>query len=374
VFLAYALLAGLVGLYGLAGNASFLPAGWLEAFDPLRPLALALDGTDPAGAFRRLGAFAVAWGGLGLAAAALAVWRLRPAYQRQIDARPRRLQLTIQAARPAPGDDALAWKECYVGQRLPTWLGLPLIAVVTAGVTYDALTSALVPRVENLMTIGCGALIVLTVYVSVRASGTISGERERQTWDGLLLTPLTVRQIVRGKLTEILKSAWQYLFTFWFSVAITALVLAPFSTSKAGVEFVAGLVVWLAVVAPAVYFAAAAGLYRSACSQSSWRSLLATLAINYVGGFVLFFFSTLLAWVGILLIGGLLTLFSNPGWTILGAMFWLAVVGYVYWLAARVFIDGAERQVALSERIRPESLIGFDTPYRLARPVQHQRL
>src|SRR5262249_41435488 len=42
-------------------------------------------------------------------------------------------------------------------------------------------------------------MFLASLLVGVRSSGAIVGERERQTWDALLTTPLTERELVRGK-------------------------------------------------------------------------------------------------------------------------------------------------------------------------------
>ena len=42
------------------------------------------------------------------------------------------------------------------------------------------------------------------MVVGIRCSGAISGERERLTWEALLLTPLETRYLVRGKLRGIM--------------------------------------------------------------------------------------------------------------------------------------------------------------------------
>src|SRR5439155_21955289 len=47
-------------------------------------------------------------------------------------------------------------------------------------------------------------------------------------------------------------------------------------------------VVWRGVTLVAMAFVGAAGLWCSVRSKSSWRSLLSTLGITYVGGFILF--------------------------------------------------------------------------------------
>ena len=42
-------------------------------------------------------------------------------------------------------------------------------------------------------------LLLLVLLVAIRASGCITDEREKGTWDALLLTPITSKQIVHGK-------------------------------------------------------------------------------------------------------------------------------------------------------------------------------
>jgi ABC-type transport system involved in multi-copper enzyme maturation permease subunit len=431
VLLTYLAFGGLYWLtaFGPAVLTQYVPPGWLEAFDPLRPLAPALDRADPAEAFRRLGAFAAAWGGLGAACAAVAVWRLRPAYLRQMEARPRRWYgLARLVPRPSPGRDALAWKESQVGRRVPYWLGLPLAAGASAWATAGLCAFSPAPRGlrgEALISLGWWVLLLLTLVVGVRASGSITGERERQTWDGLLTTPLATRELVRGKLRGILDGAWTYLITYSLASAATVAVLyaddphLTFLLLAIGAGL-AGLIVWvnpravryaavalalsaallagpvafvitalgLVVTGLSMYFLGAVGLYCSARSHSSWRSLLATVAIGYVGGFVLFCVSTPLACISSIVLGLVATLLqelfvngSNLGgppfwvtWDRLLPVFWAVGTAVAYWWAARSLLDGAEKHVAKYDRIPTGRLrlIDLDLPMRYSRRV-HRR-
>jgi ABC-type Na+ efflux pump permease subunit len=223
-----------------------------------------------------------------------------------------------------------------------------------------------------MMSIGWWAFVVLTIAVGVRASGTITGERERQTWEGLLTTPLSEQEIVRGKLRGILRSAWWYLITFGLAAILTAMFLAP--VAALGVVLVIGPA--MVVIAAAMYFVGAAGLYCSARSQSSWRSLLATLAMGYAGAFLLFCCSGVVFYVGALILAAILSQSGSLGWLIITPVGWLAAVALAYWWAGAMLLATAEMRIALSDRI-PNGrgrLIDLDLPYHPTRRVRRPPL
>src|SRR5262249_22122447 len=66
------------------------------------------------------------------------------------------------------------------------------------------------------------AMLLASLMVGIRTSGTVSGEREKQTWEALLLTPLTSRQIIAGKLWGIMGSSYLYVLAY----AVPALALS----------------------------------------------------------------------------------------------------------------------------------------------------
>ena len=123
-----------------------LPATFWDYFDPIRPLMPSFEQGDTGETLHRLGHVSLGWGGIGLLTTTIAILRLRPAYLRQLEARPRRRFLGAIAARPRPFRDVIAWKECYVGRRVPYWIALPLTVALAAAVTFYALDGFAGPR------------------------------------------------------------------------------------------------------------------------------------------------------------------------------------------------------------------------------------
>src|SRR5207237_161189 len=98
------------------------------------------------------------------------IWRLRPAYVRQMEARPRgRLALGRLWPRPRPARDPVAWKERYVGLRVPAWVGVPLVMAFGAVLTAYTLGDQYVPIPGNhssvLYGFGSWALLLATLVV-----------------------------------------------------------------------------------------------------------------------------------------------------------------------------------------------------------------
>src|SRR5262249_40664336 len=130
------------------------------------------------------------------------------------------------------------------------------------------------PRPETLFFTQAGIVLLLaSLIVGIRASGTVSGERERQTWEVLMLTPLETWEIVGDKLLGIREAMHFYLLAY----AVPATVVA----GQAGWRSVLVTVLMLPVTWGWVSFMGATGLWCSARSPTSWRSLLATLGSGY---------------------------------------------------------------------------------------------
>src|SRR5262249_56872 len=145
----------------------------------------------------------------------LAWWRLRPAYLRQLEAlAPRTGRLAWQEPPPDVEDEEpLRWKEQYVEgiaplaalRKIPTWLGFLLVTLGSVAVAGGLIwwlnigsVRLSVPRVA-VFELWLAFFFVLNAVVCVRAATAVSGERERRTWDDLLLTPLTAQELIEQK-------------------------------------------------------------------------------------------------------------------------------------------------------------------------------
>ena len=379
-----------IGVYALliAGYIVLRNVGGLDYFNPmfaLEPLWRDGSGLD---VMARLPMLVLCWGIIGVGSLGLAVWRLRPAYLRQLQGagRPKRVRWWL-ARRAAVSDEPIRWKERHVEgvaplailRRFPRWLGMLLIFAVTAissvlllwlnlpgNITLDQLLrwakDVDVLQIWTAFSAAAGgfflqaviALLLATLMIGIRCSGAVTGERERQTWEALLLTPLPVRHMVRGKLWGIIGATYPYLLAYVLPALAFSLLAGIPVTAGVGIHLLA---TWLAMC-----FVGAAGIWCSVRSKSSWRSLLGTLGISYVGGFFLFVMSLPLIMIVYLVI--LLTLllvdtvtggaaargFASGAWTfVLGSyIVLLAIFGAL----TLYFINDAEKYVADRERIR----------------------
>jgi ABC-type transport system involved in multi-copper enzyme maturation permease subunit len=280
-------------------------AGWdgpAEAFSPWHAASQEREGR-----WGRLALFAVAWLVPAAGCVALASWRLRPAAVGQVSQAARagwgwrRLRTIPENANP------VLWRERRVQgiaplarlRAVPVWLAAPALALICAlGLAVpifwqlpDGVDLAGAFAQDGIVGVhetfrmngvrgwdvasahGGIALFVLTLLVAVRASGAFTEERERATWDAVMLSPLSTHEVVRGKFWG-LHAAWA---PYFIAYAGVSLPLAFFVSPQMF------LAIFLATGAMLVYapWIAAVGLLCSACMHSSWRSLLSTLGVCY---------------------------------------------------------------------------------------------
>jgi len=371
VFAAYTMAGVIAAAVAYLGWADFLLAPFvLSGFDP-----------DGPGLTERLHA-AEAWGLATLFLLLLASWRLQPAFRRQLEGSTKRRHFWLQ--RPMVGDIPLRWKEHYAGElaavpflkRCPRWLLLACVATLTLAVPGGILLAASqtsiselgnsmleldIPGLRRMLTgaadeffllQGIVVALLFGIAVAIRSAGAVSGERERRSWDLLLLTPLETKQILRGKLWGIIDSCRPYLLAY----LLPALGLA----ALAGLLPLFWIVFWWVWVWLLMYFMGTVGIDNSVRAPSTWRSLLATVAAN-VWVLVLTYLTLGVA-VGAVVVSVLASCLLIPGWIVAQTFWWpgfsvigivisCLVVGALLFAKAEELLQKAEKYLAEKERI-----------------------
>ncbi len=123
--------------------------------------------------------------------------------------------------------------------------------------------------------LGTFVACLLLLGVAVRASGCLSGERDRQTLDGLLTTPVSNRQILWAKWIGSVVSgrkAWWFLGGIWLAGLLTT-----------GLHPLALPLVTTAWLVYALFFASL-GLWFSLTCRTTLRATIWTLVVVAVSG------------------------------------------------------------------------------------------
>jgi ABC-type transport system involved in multi-copper enzyme maturation permease subunit len=199
----------------LGGGLSAPMRQWIEPLNPyqgIRPLA---ELRDPGPALVTMGL----WTFLGAAGCAWAAWRLRPAFLNAMDGPRRRWRLFRPTFGPTLANQPMLWKEVSVEQgqafsRVVKWLGILVVAVFSgtslalAGLVAretwfeadpDGSSSALYYLKDWLAWSWLMAWL-LQWALGLRAAAAITSERQRGTWDALLVSPLEAREILWAKI------------------------------------------------------------------------------------------------------------------------------------------------------------------------------
>jgi ABC-type transport system involved in multi-copper enzyme maturation permease subunit len=245
---------------------------------------------------------------LGMLFLLIASWQLRPTFRRQEESQPRvrwfsrKLRRPRWLGRPQCGTDAMLWKERHFARTdlftklvvLPATILLTVFVIISgdfdekvvrslSSVWYRGYT-ALSPEPTSLnvwltqispLYIGLWLLAV----AGASASG-VTFEREQDTWDSLISTPLTGWEILRGKAVGViwgLRGFGGLLSLIWL-VGLAAGAVHPI-----------GLLLGLLVVSLLTWFVVALGTYTSLTARTTSQALTFTLAgllflnIGYMG-------------------------------------------------------------------------------------------
>lgn len=251
------------------------------------------------------------WLAVGLVGVAVAAWRLRPSCLGEgiAAAAGRRARRVRKAWVPPVGDRPMLWKELFIERtgtlgRFGKAVGVLLIAYLGAGSLglLAAIVAVSLARPESDLPAALGGLIgwlyagyaatlfgfLLQLAVGLRAAVAIASERERDTWDSLLTSPLDGREIVVGKLWGSLY-ALRWLFAATLISWVACLILGEMSPR----EFVYQVALVLAVGA----FLAAAGVRISLATGTATRSMSVTIGVWMAAGAAVFAASWVLAGV-----------------------------------------------------------------------------
>jgi ABC-type Na+ efflux pump permease subunit len=245
-------------------------------FDPVDNLSKLLNG----GSRFVLVLHLAVWAFLGAGCLHLGWRRLRKVCVEQRDRRPSR---RLWAFRPGVGSDPFRWRECYVIglapmpilRIVPRWLALLAVgsfSAAVAGMLADAVAPGFITDIlkldvawaaqrlkgkEDVISVcvsGAGLIFVLSAdfLVAVRCGTSVAEEKRRNTWDDLLLTAQSFREITTGKMWGVLQATVPYIIAYALPVFFLALLAGPSALFAAAM--------WILLPCASVFVAALRGI------------------------------------------------------------------------------------------------------------------
>lgn len=296
---------------------------WARASSPLAVLANLVG--SPGGLLETVGLMILLQVAVGGLCIGLATVRLRSAW-RGAPADPKRTRRRQEARpparlwpRPACGDDPVLWKEMHCSRRgrSARLLGPIVFLGVVGLIFYETLdfarpsfaecwafgygASAMNDRRmqfnEGLRTVTGWLVFLLMLLVAGTASEVLASERARDTWINLISTPLSGREILRGKMLGV---AWKmrHIATFLVPLWMVGLLC--------GAVHPLGFIIAVTELGAAIWFLVALGTYislkaRDLPQATTWTlSLTLLLSLSFLvcflppprGSFLLGSFST----------------------------------------------------------------------------------
>jgi ABC-type Na+ efflux pump permease subunit len=268
------LFLGLAGVV-IRGFSASLPLGayWLDPVEKL--LELFNEGSR-----LTFMAHLALWAFVGAVCLRLGWARLRKVCVEQREKKPSR---RLWAFRPAVGNDAIRWRECHVIglapmpilRIVPRWLALLAVftfSAAVAGLIADGFAPGfvrpllqldVVKAFKNLGTreneikdalppMGLVFILSASLLVGVRCGTSVAEEKRRNTWDDLLLTAQSFREITTGKMWGVLQATVPYIIAYALPVFFFAAAAGPGALLTA--------LLWIIVPCAIVLYAALLGI------------------------------------------------------------------------------------------------------------------
>ena len=257
----------------------------LEWFNPYTSMVRLLRAGDTVRALQTAGC----WATLGLLGTALAVWRLRPSC---LSVGVIRTKAAHRRKAPPLGERPMLWKELFIERvsglgRFGRWVGALLTVVIGGGSLVLAgmiLYGGYVAPESDLVSLATDTLLVvfggfagtlfcwlLQLGVGLRAAVSIASERERSTWDALLMSPLKPAEISVAKLAGSLH-ALRYL--------AAAMLLAWTLAAVVGALSAHDYVIWVIGNIVMCSFMAAVGVRFSLSMPTATRAMSWTIGVR----------------------------------------------------------------------------------------------
>ncbi len=265
--------------------------GWFNPYFSMNRLVWGLD-TAPALYTSGL------WVLLGLAGTGTAIWRLRPSCQAS--------GVTVKKASrrraiPAMGERPMLWKELYIERaaslgRIGRWLGLAITMTIGAGslILAGVLLWGLFVRSDESSTTWAHDLLAMALGgfagtllgwllqwgVGLRAAVSIASERERGTWDALLMSPLMPSEIGPAKVYGSL-----FALRWMAGAMVLAWTLGALVEAVSPHEYIT----WIAGTAVACAFMAAIGVRCSLSLPTATKAMTWTIGLWLAGNAIVAF-------------------------------------------------------------------------------------
>jgi len=256
-------------------------AGWLQAINPYFSMFRLIEDQELTPALLT----SAIWFPLGVACAAVASVRLRPSCLANLETVKKKLRRGFV---PPIGERPMLWKELFVERvgtlgRFGRWLGV-LVTLLVGGVSLglagvagwalfwqrDLAWEAWATNELGSILQDTGFLlsVLLQFGIGLRAAVSIASERDRATWDALLVTPLAPDEIVSAKLYGSLNALR------WMAGAmIMAWTLGLMLGAVSGGDYAE----WLAALFTGGTFMAAMGVRSSLAMPSATRAMASVI-------------------------------------------------------------------------------------------------
>jgi ABC-type transport system involved in multi-copper enzyme maturation permease subunit len=234
-----------------------------------------------------------AYAAFSLVALAWSIVSVRRVYRKSMgaaDSGPKRRKVRFRR-RPALRNRPMLWKELFATSAAFQlgWLGRIATVLLMAGAivpalllfyrmvlsphtVYDPSSEVIGISTGVVTTIGCGALLVVTI----RAASSITAERERDSWLTLVSTPLAPGEIVWAKIAGSIFAAR------WFAVPVAvwwtiATIIVP--------DFVLVVPIFVATFGCVALALSAIGVWFSSWCRTSIRAMASAVAVGiFMGG------------------------------------------------------------------------------------------